>query len=558
MKCSSPKVRAFFPAVFVAFLLCSLSAQENDTLYVVNKKFLNVNRNAIFYSSLNNLMRSSETRIPQSVVRIMDSLGYQSVKCDSSGDTLRIITGPRSRISKMRIAAEPSIPVHDFSFPVLPRFYDAGEINGIVHKIASFLADSGYPYNLVITSIMPDSTGLLEIQFEVEPDQKACFSTPVLRGLKGKRSLFLKDIRFKEGQSYSTHSVNESLRRLRLRKYVSSVDAASPVIVEGSDKKHDSATAVAVPFTIVERSGITLEGAIGYESAASERGRLRGLFNLSLINLFHSGENAEVHYTGARSSQNLKVSLEKPWVLGTPFWVWGGIELDIEDFGYGYLAGEAAASTEIGSNLKTGFALRGSETVPPDSLGSAYTYYGADLFISLISEPFARGKTVYEFMVKTGSGRANREKPYTRSRLEIMAGAHLPLSSRYAIVGRLVAKSLFTDEQFISPAESYRTGGHNSVRGYSEDEFSFRSVFYSQLEGHIYFSPSASLFIFTDCGTGFNSPEGISLSERKDMLGYGAGILFPSRLGTVQLQWARNLNDRRSAGRIHLGLKTLM
>ncbi|MDR2727935.1 MAG: hypothetical protein LBB56_02295, partial [Chitinispirillales bacterium] len=104
--------------------------------------------------------------------------------------------------------------------------------------------------------------------------------------------------------------------------------------------------------------------------------------------------------------------------------------------------------------------------------------------------------------------------------------------------------------------ELYRFGGYNSLRGYSEEEFAFRSALVSQAEALIYFNRTSSVFIFCDGGVGFQNQGAFSVSDGKKMLGYGAGIRFPSRLGTVSLEWGRNIDDASSLGRVHVGVKT--
>jgi hypothetical protein len=270
------------------------------------------------------------------------------------------------------------------------------------------------------------------------------------------------------------------------------------------------------------------------------------------------GEAAEASYMGTSTFQRLRLSASVPWVFGLPLDMGGAAGLEIEDEGYGFFSGELNAGMEVNARYRVGVAAKLSETVPPDGMGDPYKFYGADVFGALIQKPHERGQVVGEFSGRTGSGVANREKAYARSTMELTAGAHYPVFTDYALMGRVCAMSLFTDEEYLSPAEMYRIGGHGSLRGYFEEEFAFRAALYSQAEAHYYFNQVGSIFIFIDGGFGFNSPWRLSLSTAKEMLGYGAGIRFPSRLGTVSLEWARNMDDGWSMGRVHLGVKGWM
>jgi hypothetical protein len=110
---------------------------------------------------------------------------------------------------------------------------------------------------------------------------------------------------------------------------------------------------------------------------------------------------------------------------------------------------------------------------------------------------------------------------------------------------------MITDEETLVDAEMYRVGGYRTARGYLENEF--RTVAYDQLEVLHYFRARASAYIF--CDNGFGSAGSLSRTnwgQRTEYLGYGLGVRVPAKLGTLTLEWARNLRDTKSLGRIHV------
>jgi hypothetical protein len=48
----------------------------------------------------------------------------------------------------------------------------------------------------------------------------------------------------------------------------------------------------------------------------------------------------------------------------------------------------------------------------------------------------------------------------------------------------------------------------------------------------------------------------LSTANAERLLGYGIGLRFPSRLGAVSLEWARNVSDGKSLGRVHVRVRT--
>jgi len=455
--------------------------------------------------------------------------------------------------------------------PPIPILYSHHTVTRAGYALSRFFAESGYPYSHITVSIVREGPGEVILRFDVDPDDRVCFGPSYLLGVDGKRSgMFLRDVRFDAGQVYNSAAVDESVRRLAFRPYVHSATAMSPVVIDdapppcggGADVDvagaccGDSAVIAVVPINVVEKYGMELEGAVGYESGRDgAKGRFSGRLNVSLINMLRWGEGLDIFYFGTNTVQKMKLAGSVPWVFGLPLELGGAAGMEVEDEGYGHFNGELWGAVEAGGWWRVGAAVKGSETVPPDTLGPRYHFYGADIFLSLMRRPWERGQTVWEFDVRTGSGVANREKSYARSTAELSGGVHWPVFANYALASRVSARSLFTDEEYLPPVELYRTGGYGSLRGYSEDEFAFRTVVFARNEALYYFNQEGAVFVFVDGGAGFVQPGALSLSSAQRMLGYGLGLRFPSGAGAMSVEWGRNIDDGSSLGRVHVGIR---
>ncbi|MCL2181843.1 MAG: BamA/TamA family outer membrane protein [Chitinispirillia bacterium] len=476
----------------------------------------------------------------------------------------------RPRIVGFDITGEPDgldMPIG--VLPSIPILYSTGAARLAGQAVARFLAQNGYPYSQITVSVVREGADVI-LRFSIDPDERVCFGPPVVVGVREERAgMFLRDVRLTPGLPYDVSAVDDAVRRLSARPYVQSAAAMDPVVIEDgllccgladAGPCIDTSLVAVVPIAVTERRGTEIEGAVGYEAGRDGKGgRWSGRFNLSLINMARRGEMFDVFYSGADALQKLRISGSAPWIFGLPVEAGASGGLEIENGGYGYFSGEVWGAAEAGGGRwRCGVAAKGSETVPPDSAaGSTYRFYGADIFLSLTRLPWERGLTVWELNAKTGSGAANREKPYLRSNMELSAGVHRPVFKDYAMVLRAAASSMFTEEEYLMPAELYRVGGHGSLRGYSEEEFAFRAVVFAQAEALYYFRRQGAVFIFVDGGAGFAGRfETLRMSDAGKMLGYGLGLRFPSGLGTVSLEWARNIDDGKSLGRVHVGIRT--
>jgi outer membrane protein assembly factor BamA len=447
----------------------------------------------------------------------------------------------------------------------IPQFYDADAVKRVVSYMSKALSEGGYPYGKIAVSVIrngpaaaPGDTSVT-LCFTVDPDERVCMGPPLIVAGRGRDGIYYRDAAFVPGEPYDESRVEETVRRLLTRPYVLSAVAAPPVIVEDAPRCRDSMAVAVAAVSVAEKRGLEAQGALGYESGRGGRaGKLSGRLDLSFINMLRLNESVGLSYAGTPAAQRLKSAAAYPWAFGLPVDIGAAVATEIEDGGYGYLGGDVSAAAEIGARLQCGVSLTASETVPPDSAGAPYAFYGADVFLELKRRRWERGAVAPEFSVKTGSGAAFREKPYARGRAEAAAGIHYPLFKNYAAAGRVCAKSLFTEEGYLSSAELYRIGGQGSLRGYGEDDLAFRSVAYAQIEALYYFDRAASAYVFTDVGAGFNGAASrpLSLRDAQKLMGYGTGIRFPSRLGTVSLEWARNITDGNSLGRVHVGVKS--
>ncbi|KMQ52579.1 outer membrane protein [Chitinispirillum alkaliphilum] len=551
------KYYLFISSLLFFFSFSNPSANYSSDTLIVNptgRISLSGTINKPYHSTLRNLRAEGLSQRKVIINNALDSLGYLDSEWIEASETQAyyLIPGNRYTVTEIKLSADTSL-IKRGDIPAIPRPYDMGEINKFISRISSRFAQNGYPFSRVITSIEKLGENNLSIEIEIDSDMKTLFAPPLIYGEVQRSKLYIRDIGFEQGELFDIRRVDRAAARLRNRSYVSSVEINAPVIIEGLEQGNDSTYFAAVPFMITERSGMNLEGALGFESGGSQTG-IRGRFDLSLINIFHRGESAQLQYFGDKSWQRLLVGIKMPWIFNTSFT--GGAEfgLEIEELGYGQLWGDLSLKTEIAGSMNLGVVLRGSEVVPGDE-GSSWTFFGADLVLSLFTEPYQMGVLGKEFSIKTGSGFARRERMYSRSKMELSGGIHMPLYHRHAVVGRLFTKNIFTDEQELAPAELFRIGGNESVRGYSENEFVFRSLIYTQLEYLLYLNPETSVYFFIDAGSGFRESGLFDFSNRIDLLGYGAGLRFPFRIGSATIEWARNMQDQRSAGRVHVGLQ---
>jgi hypothetical protein len=514
---------------------------------------------------------------------MLDSLGFFHVRRDTVHDTVFITPGGQSIVRFLQVKSASPFSVDSLLGKKPPFPYDAGEIQVLAKKTLFIFGTRGYPFAaLSISFVDTADTGRagsgaggysVGVVFDVRENGRYAFSKPLFIGaIKTSRRLLSHDVTYREGDLFDLRKVEESRSRLLLRPYVSTVEVSSPAVllepVMTPDVMADSLRAsrldrVLVPFSCTDNMGLGVDGALSLQAGgASPASTFFGIINLSLLNLLHGGEAAQLSYNGQKDLQKLEMSLSKPYLLELPLFVSAGFGLEIRQDSYGYLHGDLTTLTDLWTVWQFGLSLTGhtvsvSSGDSLDTLVNQYQFYGADIILKRQRERYRAGAAAKGFEIRTGSGIAQTgSRQFDRWHVDCLADVHVPITRRQAVACRMKAAAIFSDPQdTLQTVELYRTGGYNSLRGYTDNEFAFKTVLFGQLEYLYYFRSEASIYIFADGGAGLGPFDEFRFDAATKMLGYGIGIRIPVAIGLASIEWARNYKEKQGLGRIHISIQ---
>ncbi|MFP4418134.1 MAG: BamA/TamA family outer membrane protein [Chitinivibrionales bacterium] len=491
--------------------------------------------------------------VPSAAQDLLDSLGYFNHSWDTVGyRKVRLKTGPRMWVNRLIIRGDTELTIDSFHVMEFPRLYDAGEIHLLADEAISYLGQNGHPFARLSISVDSVAENKRDIIFNIQADQKCVFGRPRFYGVsKTRESVLLADLTFRPGEPFDMSKVEECRQRLLSRSYIADVEIGAPQLLPASEQDSDSVAQAVIPIRIVDDAGMGVDGALAYQSSEGEKGKMTGQFNLSLMNLFRSGESGSIHYEGREKFQRFDVTVSKPNFFSFPLTVSAGFGMEIEDRNYGHMHGEIELMTQLPGMWQAGVAFNGTET--RDSLHS-WQVYGVDLVLERKPERYEARVFGHHLALRTGSALADKgDGSYNRWLVDFSIGFHLPFLRRHALVANLTTQAITSDQDdSLHNVERYRVGGNSSVRGYAENQFPFGTIAYGQLEYHVYFNQQGSVFAFVDGGAGYMDDIMSHSGKRTDLLGYGLGIRMPARIGTLSLAWARNYTDRKNFGRLHV------
>ena len=500
----------------------------------------------------------------------LDSLGFFSASFDTLNDTIYVRPGVRAVIDSISIKATIPCAVDSVERGLFPRPYNAGEVAILAEKTLHFFGRKGYPFARLSITVSDkasatqsapghgDTPPRCTITFSIKENGRYLFSQSQLRTTgKTSRRLLSHDIVIKEGDVFDLKKIEESRSRLALRPYVASVETGPFEIIHDGESRQlssDYSGNVRIPFIVSDNIGFGADGALAFQAGEAGATDISGIFNVSLVNLFHRGEKGLLTYKGEKGYQRLEVSLSMPYLFNVALFGTAGFGLEIKENDFGYLHGDITLTTDLRPRWQWGLTLKGHEIT--DSSGSSSRFEGIDFVTTKEPRPYRAGQPSSDADFKVGSGIVQLSgSQLTRWHIDMAGGAHVPFGFRHAAVGRAVMGTVLTDKRdTLRTAELYRTGGYKSLRGYSDDEFAFRTVVYGQAEYHLYFNYSGSVFIFMDAGMGFERDSRVSVKSAQKLMGYGAGIRIPVKIGDASIEWARNYKETSGWGRIHVAI----
>ncbi len=490
----------------------------------------------------------------------LDSLGYFNSSIQKSNDTLFYILNKRVIIDTIltELSGESNLTfehlIADIKFPIP---YNSKAIDQISRNTINYCASKGYPFSKISISFKEYKNFITPI-LKINTEKRYCFESPLIN-----RSLLLNfktlknDLLIKKGDIFNLSGIEETVSRLKQRPYINSVIAKEPVIIPESHeaKKTDTNTncpnSVTVPLEIVENSGMGIDGILGYSSAKTSIG-WNGQVNIILQNVLHRGEALTLNYRGEENFQQFSLTLDKAYPFAMPFLFSGFFDLEVLNEKYGSLKGGLDLLTSLRRNLQIGFGITGHEPTLED--GSSWYLINFDLLLRIINSTYGAGIKSGKLDLRTGSGYRdqNGEKNGIFS-FKLSTEGQYSFLNKHALYGRLFSALITTAQEELHETEMIRVGGHNSLRGYAIDEYSFTACAFLQFEYRFYFLKKGSLFIFADGGVG--SQNEINVDNSTSLFGYGLGVRVPVKLGRLSLEYARNYKEGRSPGRIHVRIQ---
>jgi len=433
-----------------------------------------------------------------------------------------------------------SITVSNETVLTAPKFSEQ-IISSTIDSLLSLLTTTNYPFAVITPHITKKETVWVNLEIDtgtfvdsisfeifcVEPIKPWLLSIPV-----GHKTPFTID------------AIVDVQERISALLYVNTISTGKLQTVVNQDT-----TSVIVPLFIDTKRSFLFDGSIVWSS--ENGGGVVGYLDASLVNSFWLGESINFNFYGDDNIQRASLNTEFPYLFRLPltFDFWGDIEVGRDE--YGYLETGLSVNYAIQNRWSAGL---GGKYYELTEANESRKYGGVLLTLERKRKEFKRGEYQWGMEMIAESGvRTDSSSTLPQGEISSDFQFQWPVSKRFAIGSDLfIAAIASTELGKLHPLEKYRIGGAHSLRGYSENQFSFVGTSLFQNEFRFYYSTTGMLFTFIDAGAGVRTK--FTRGDVTTLMGYGAGIRIPTGRVIFSLVWARHINESNGVGRVHVGI----
>jgi len=357
----------------------------------------------------------------------------------------------------------------------------------------------------------------------------------------------------------SKENLNQIRRNLSTSELVEQV--SDPVIYLENDN-------YVILFEVKEQNLNQLDGLIGFVPDETGKGQIVGDLDISLWNVLREGNAFELQYQRLKpETSRLNLGISQDWIANIPLSIGMDFSFYQNDTTYQTrnigLTGSYLLNSDLSikSRIYSQNYSSGSESdfsKEPDG-----SKQGGDLGFNY-SKLDRREVPTSGVSLDVIYGVANKDiqedsaLAFRQQRLETKVKGYIPLFEKSVLAtsinGFYVIGDQFTESDLI------RFGGANSLRGYSEEQFTASELLWGDIEYRFLTDQYSYLFLFTAAGV-YKRPQLYSETDnsftQKDFLYSGGfGLSFRTAIGRLKFTYALSSTETFGNGKVHFGIRT--
>lgn len=421
-------------------------------------------------------------------------------------------------------------------------------------EVLQLYLNKGYPFASVKPKILASEDRLLQVEFEVTPNEKYVYDSLYIAGNARYKKRFLEHyLGVVSERDYSEKSISDISLKMRRLPYFQLV---------GEPKLKFSNGFAQVHMKVKKRAANQFDGLIGFLPNANNDNRLlvTGNVELQLENLFQSGKSLRFDWERFdNGSQELDASYRHPLLLYSPIGLNLNIELLRQDTTFINVDRGIAFFWE-NKSFEYGFGYKRftSRVLLQENINTLRSFntdnYHASLgWTNIFHDLFPRKGFDFTFTYTLAQRSLIEDETNSfQQRFEGNARKYFQLSRKFSLFLKEEFSILNANQQLQN--DLFRLGGAQLLRGFDQKAFFASAYSVSSVELQYYFETKSSLFVFFDQGiTRYNA-------NYDQPFGTGIGTSLEVNNGVFSLIYALGKSDFQdfsfSLSKVHFSLNT--
>jgi outer membrane protein assembly factor BamA len=455
------------------------------------------------------------------------------------------------------------------------KIIDYVRVSKLMEKILRWCENNGYPFATVRLDSIEMQDEMMTARLKLSRNQLIKIDSIKVFGTAKISDAYLQSyLGMKPGDLYNESLIRDIRSRVREIAFVRELKPFNVVFTEGKAR---------VELFLESRRASQFDLVVGLVPPAENnpgKYELTGDAHLKLLNSFSRGELIELNWKKPEAlSQDLKVRFVYPFLFSTPLGVDLFLSIFKKDTTYIDVVKSAGLQYVIHGNnfLKAFISVKESDLLSTDAFQSATTLPEfADISTTQYGLAFHAEKLDYRLNPRNGfsvdaEGRIGDKTIHKNAELNpavydsvklrstqyyTTAGADyfFPLGKQSTVTAGI--KGAYQYSPVIFRNELFRIGGLKTVRGYDEESIYASLYLIGNLEYRFLLEQNSYLLAFVNRAY-FQDKSRNAPIVSGDLLGFGGGITFETRLGIFSFIYAlgrENQQVQLRNGKIHFGL----
>ncbi len=452
--------------------------------------------------------------------------------------------------------------------------FDPAAISRLAQRLLNWFENNGYPFASFRLDSITVQQNTIEASIHIERGELINIDTLIIRGNSKLSRIYIYNyLGIKPGDVYNESLIKKISTRLKELPFVTESKSFQ---IEFTENK-----AILI-LTLENKKASQLNGVIGVLPDSKNAGKINvtGDIKIRLQNSFGRAELFDLNWSNPQpKSQDLKVKLNVPFVLNSPFGIDASIGIYKKDTTYlefqrqlglqYYFSGTSYVKVFAGKKSSNLISVKGYEfvqTLPPFADVASTTYGLGGKWEKLDYRLNPRSGFSMEGAAGAGNKIISRNSKINKHVYdsldlktaqyngEFTGDVYFPIAIRSVLNIGTQAAYLYSPDIFEN--ELFRFGGLKSLRGFNEQSLLASRYVIGKAEYRFILEQNSYLFTFINGAYYENHTHNKFIHDTP--IGFGAGITFETKLGIFSFNYAlgKQFNNPIlfKEGKVHFGI----